>query len=341
MVGSLLPAQEGGPSVNKSVFADVPESPANAVSRERSPDGEGEIYLDRKNQMQPTQWGMVASNGWKSQSTTQRKLPSGEYTIAIDGRDDRPVFFKKETQSDDLIRVGGGLPDQVFREIKLFWEKGAAFKKAGFLHRRGYMFYGPQGSGKTSIIRQISQSVVKQGGIVFYCTHPGAFSLGLEAFRQVEPDRPIVCIFEDIDALIKRFGEEEILQLLDGANQVNRVLNISSTNYPELLDKRIVSRPRRFDRLHRIVAPDEKTRRQYLILKLGVKANINKWIEATKGLSFASLTEAVISVTCLGHKLEDAVAILRKIEEGKPSSEEGGAFLGFGTSIKKEPDEDE
>ena len=74
---------------------------------------------------------------------------------------------------------------------------------------------------------------------------------------------------------------------------------------------------------------------------MGAKANINKWIEATKGLSFASLTEAVISVVCLGHKLEDAVAILRKIEEGKPSSEEGGAFIGFGSALKKEPDEDE
>jgi len=45
---------------------------------------------------------------------------------------------------------------------------------------------------------------------------------------------------------------------------VDKALNIASTNYPEKLDRRIISRPRRFDRILRIDAPDARVREAYL-----------------------------------------------------------------------------
>jgi ATP-dependent 26S proteasome regulatory subunit len=53
------------------------------------------------------------------------------------------------------------------------------------------------------------------------------------------------------------------LSVLDGENQVDKVLNIATTNYPEKLDRRLVGRPRRFDRLIYIDMPNHVVRREY------------------------------------------------------------------------------
>ena len=39
---------------------------------------------------------------------------------------------------------------------------------------------------------------------------------------------------------------------------MNRTINLASTNYPERLDRRIISRPRRFDRILRIEDQERK-----------------------------------------------------------------------------------
>lgn len=281
--------------------------------------------------IKPNQWGQVGSRAFKAFSVTHQHIPAGAYAVTKDNRDEQIIFVRKEIHSDDIMSFEGGLSQKIFKEINEFWKTEDQFKKYGFLHRRGYMLYGPQGTGKSSIVRQICNDVIKRGGIVLFCDSPRLFAQGLTVFRQVEEKRAIVCVFEDIDAIIKKHGDSELLQILDGDNQIDRVLNIATTNYPEVLDKRIISRPRRFDRLHKIVAPEEKIRLQYLKSKLP-KVSPKEWkiwVQETKGLSFAGLTEAVISVKCLGNNLTDTIKILRDIESGHPSSDDFGSKIGF------------
>src|SRR5262249_38713450 len=148
------------------------------------------------------------------------------------------------------------------------------------------------------------------------------FGVCLARFREVEPERPLVCVFEDIDATIKHYGESEILQILDGNSQVNKVVNLASTNYPERLDRRIIARPRRFDRLLKIESPDAPLREAYFARKLPdlPRAELARWVEVSNDLPFAALTELVISVECLGHDLEEAAEALRELDRHTPSS---------------------
>jgi SpoVK/Ycf46/Vps4 family AAA+-type ATPase len=131
-------------------------------------------------------------------------------------------------------------------------------------------------------------------------------------------------MFEDIDAIIEIHGDSELLQWLDGSHQINKVINIATTNYPERLDRRIVSRPRRFDRIIKIEAPADKIRELYLAKKLPdlPAAELSRWVTTTEGLSFAALAELVISVACLGNSLEETVAVLRTLDDQHPSSRE-------------------
>ena len=118
---------------------------------------------------------------------------------------------------------------------------------------------------------------------MFVCGAPALLTRGLATFRRIEPARPAVCVFEDVDAIVQGHGEDELLALLDGETRVDHVLNVATTNYPERLDQRFVARPRRFDRVLRIDPPDGEARRAYLAAKLGADdAEVERWAEATK-----------------------------------------------------------
>ena len=80
----------------------------------------------------------------------------------------------------------------------------------------------------------------------------------------------------------------------------------------------------------RIDPPDDDARRAYLAAKLGADcAEVERWAEATQGLSLAALAEAVISVRCLGRGLEETVDMLRRMSRGRASSRESVPGAGF------------
>jgi len=179
-------------------------------------------------------------------------------------------------------------------------------------------------------VGQIVCDTVAHEGVVFLCGAPALLTRGLATFRRLEPARRVVCIFEDIDAIVQEHGEDELLALLDGEARIDQVLNLATTNYPERLDRRFVARPRRFDRVLRIEPPDGATRRAFLAAKLGADAaEVERWTAATAGLSLAALAEAVISVRCLGRALDETVALLRRMSRGRASSREGAPGAGF------------
>jgi SpoVK/Ycf46/Vps4 family AAA+-type ATPase len=180
-------------------------------------------------------------------------------------------------------------------------------------------------------VRQAIRDVIGRDGVVILCGVPAVTTRGLIVLRRIEPRRPVACIFEDIDAIVAEHGEDQLLSLLDGENQVDHVLNLATTNYPEQLDRRFVARPRRFDRIVRVDGADERTRRTYLAAKLaGVDAaELERWVQMTEGLSLAALAEVVISVRCLGNGLEETLALLRRMSAGRASSREFSAGAGF------------
>lgn len=263
---------------------------------------------------------------------TNDKLPPGVYSVHTCNAG---LFFKLESLViDDLIQFDDGLPKDILDEVERFWAKSDTFKKWGFLHKRGYLLYGAQGMGKSCLVNQIMSGIIKRGGIVILCNNgPGTVQAGLTKIREIEPNTKIVCVFEDIDATIRLYGEQEILALLDGEAQIDNVLNIATTNYPERLEKRIVNRPRRFDRVIRVGKIEERMRRAYFTHKLKIDgSDVEKYVKASDGFSFAAMAELVISTKCLDNDFDETVDKLAALKEFKPSSDEDEerTRLGFG-----------
>ncbi len=280
------------------------------------------MNLDEQNN-RLTQWMVLGNGQYQVCGRTLPRLPSGAYTCQLDCYGN-PLFQAKQLHVDDLIEFSDSLSSKILHEITRFWTLGERFQRYGFLHRRGYLLYGKQGSGKSSLVHQTVARVVAAGHLAFFCEVPNVFVRCAERFRQVEPERPIVCIFEDIDAIIAVYGDSDLLQWLDGNQQVDRAVNIATTNYPEKLDRRIVARPRRFDRLLRIESPDARLRAGYFARKLPDQPAEERahWVRLTEGLSFAALAELVISVYCLDNDLEETVTLLKDLDAETPSSAE-------------------
>lgn len=277
-----------------------------------------------------TQWTLSSPDTYMAIPQSVPELKAGVYTVS--SRQGRIQYHLKQIKVDELLRFPDSQSDKILKEITSFWKLGKQFKHYGFLHRRGYLLWGPQGSGKTAIVQLVVADIVKAGGLVFICDQPSFLEVALSEFRSVEASRPIVCLFEDIDAIVAKYGEDELLSLLDGETQIDKVLNIATTNYPEKLDKRIVARPRRFDRRLKIGMPNNEVRRVYFKEKLKIsEKEIDYWVKETDKFSFASCAELVISVKCLGIEFKEAVSILRKLMGERESSEDDREMMGFNT----------
>lgn len=288
-------------------------------------DDEGEMFKGNK-----SQWAICGSGQFMGIQKTQKTLTPGVYKTKI--RNEEVVMCKADINVDSLMEFPNSASDKILSEIGGFWDKEEMFKKYGFLHRRGYLVYGPAGGGKTSLIQQIIKKIIERKGLVFLCDNPQILGLALATFREIEPDRNIVCIFEDLDTIIDTYGEDTMLSILDGEMQVDKVLNIATTNYPEKLDKRLVGRPRRFDRVIRIGMPDDAVRRLYFSGKLSIeKDELDEWVTKTDDFSFAAMAELVISVKCLGYTLNESAKTLRSLLNTKPSSSGDGKPVGFGS----------
>jgi SpoVK/Ycf46/Vps4 family AAA+-type ATPase len=293
-------------------------------------------YLANDVGNRPMQWKVVQAGVFEVCGVTSPQLPAAAYGCTLNQYGDVQLITR-DLQVDDLIDFADSLPARILSEIENFWALGEQFLKHGYLHRRGYLLYGPQGSGKSSVVHQVVHRIIKAGHVAVFCEHPGFLTRAMEVFRKIEPDRPVVCLFEDIDAIIELHGDSELLQWLDGSHQINKVINIATTNYPERLDRRIVSRPRRFDRIIKIEAPTPSIRVAYLTRKLPdllTNGQLEHWVQMTEGLSFAALAELVISVACLGNSLEETVNLLRMLDDQHLSSKDFDRSGNMGFAIR-------
>lgn len=271
-------------------------------------------------------WAVMRGHRYRVSERTVERLPAGAYTCTSDDFGGC-ALEQRRLEVDDLIDFPGSLAAQLLEEIERFWTLGDRFRQYGFLHRRGYLLHGKQGSGKSSLIHLVISRAVARDNVAFFCESPDAFADGVAQFREADPERPILCIFEDIDTLIRRYGDAVLLQWLDGNLQVNKAVSLATTNHPEKLDRRIRARPRRFDRVLCIDAPDTALRDAYFARKLPdlPAAQRRQWVKLSHGLSFAALAELIISVCCLEKDLAEAATLLRELENHPPASDDDEA----------------
>lgn len=205
------------------------------------------------------------------------------------------------------------------KDFDLFFERENWFRQYDLPFRRGYLFYGPPGNGKTTAIRiMASHPAVTAYSIDFYDERADndAMNALFEAARRAAPS---LVIFEDLDRVFAagenterpvRISFQHFLNCLDGIGSQDGLIVVATANHPDALDQAILRRPGRFDRVIPFRAPNQQLREQYfhrLSFNSLSPEHLRSAATASAGLSFAQLREAFILAGRAGFEEELSV----------------------------------
>jgi SpoVK/Ycf46/Vps4 family AAA+-type ATPase len=174
------------------------------------------------------------------------QIPSGIYDIQYNmgGMSLSPVDFT----GDDIVRIDTIVEQMVRREVSDFFDTNIThiLDNAGVKHRRGILLHGQVGCGKTTLVRSLIPKMINNGAIVL--SEPDVSSLSslvIPAIRKSDPDRPVVCIWDEFDEVVFNY-EDEIIRLLDGVRSPDHIMFVATTNDISGISDKLTKRPSRF-----------------------------------------------------------------------------------------------
>jgi len=287
-----------------------------------------------------TRWSVLQNDQFAPSFVSIPHIPSGLYEMKWSTPLQTWVVAKQELNIDELYELPSPEIESILNDIKIFWKKRETYKEYNFVHKRGILLYGDPGCGKSGIIQLCVKDLIEnENGIVINIKEDEDFKAFVDfvpTIRSIEPDRALIVILEDIDSLAgeDRYSTTKLLNILDGVKQIENVVYIATTNYPEKLQERITNRPSRFDRRYEVQMPSSEIREAYIKNKLtedDLKSiNLEEWVELTDGMSLSHLKELVISVIVMGKDFKESLDTLNSMGEKPKVTSKKKSKLGFG-----------
>ena len=302
----------------KAIFNNDEQNVLWSGTDEQSVNPVVELEDDKEDDMEipGTQWSEVDGKIISANNTFPR-LERGYYSMGCNQT--MGLYFEKRSiQTNKLYRLPNEASDLILNDISKFWTLEETYRRYNRVFRRNYLLYSAPGTGKTSLISLMCQELIdKYDGIVFYLNDPEEimlFPAAMRKIRKIEPDRKVICVIEDIDAMVNgntsRSTESRLLNILDGSEKVGGVVIIATTNHIEDLEERYVNRPSRFDRVVEFPLPNDASRRMFLertIMPEDIdKIDLDSWVKRTEGYTIDHLNELVLLFFVFGHSEDES-----------------------------------
>ena len=290
-----------------------------------------------ENSATPTCWGTLPDEEFTPAFKSVDKVPAGIYEIVYNRSLNQHTIKKQPFKTDELYQLPSYEIQDILKDIQNFWDRRDKYREYNFVHKRGILMYGEPGCGKSGIIQLISKQLIENDGIILNIKDHDDVEYFIDfiaTFRKIEAHRPLIVLLEDIDSIAgeNNHATSKLLNILDGVKQIEDVVYIATTNYPEKLQERITNRPSRFDRRYKVELPNKEIREAYIRHKLTdedlTNVDINEWVKRTEGMSLSHLKEVVISTIVMGREFEEVMDNLEGLKKAptiKPLSK-----LGFG-----------
>jgi len=227
------------------------------------------------------------------------------------------------------------------KEIVDFLKNPQKFLEIGARIPRGLLLMGAPGTGKTLLAR----AVAGEANVPFFHISGSEFvemfvgvgaSRVRDLFATAKKAAPSIVFIDEIDAVGRQRGAgiggghdereqtlNQILVEMDGFERDTRVIVISATNRPDVLDPALL-RPGRFDRRVVLDLPDIKEREEILAIhvrgkKLAPRVDLHRIAQRTPGFAGADLAnlvnEAAILAARRNQKLVSQDDLLEAMEK--------------------------
>jgi len=206
---------------------------------------------------------------------------------------------------DNLI-LRGSLKEDIRTDIMQFFAARETYEEYGVPWKRGILFVGPAGNGKTHTVKALINSIEQPCLYVksFKLSHGAPDDISIrQVFDRARRTAPCVLVLEDLDAQLTPQNRSFFLNELDGFAANIGLVTLATTNHPERLDPAILNRPSRFDRKYPFDLPELAERQAYIAMWNGTlkpqlrlsEVGVAKISELTEEFSFAYLKELFLS----------------------------------------------
>lgn len=182
----------------------------------------------------------------------------------------RRASFKPTTDWGDIV-LPVELKDAIMQDVESFFAKGVdIYKRLSLKPFRKLLLAGVPGTGKTMICSALAKWAIANKYLVIYVSssmrgsgdETGASFEKIEEALNVAANSavPALVLLEELDAYLHEKERALVLNVLDGAEAAlneHGTLLVATTNYPEMIDERVMKRPGRLDRI--FIIPETRT----------------------------------------------------------------------------------
>lgn len=217
----------------------------------------------------------------------------------------KELFTAIRAATFDNLILPASLKDEIRSDLKQFFASREVYERYGIPWKRGVLFIGPPGNGKTHTVKALINQLRQPCLYVKSFKHQRTTEHEniRQVFERARQTTPCLMVLEDVDSLVEGENRSFFLNELDGFAANTGVVILATTNHPEKLDTAILDRPSRFDRKYFFDLPAEAERAAYLAawnehlqaeLRLSSEG-LGPVVAETAGFSFAYLKELLLS----------------------------------------------
>ncbi len=182
---------------------------------------------------------------------------------------DEHLFQSIKGATFDNLILRGDLKQDIHNDLQQFFAARETYEEYGIPWKRGILFVGPPGNGKTHTVKALINSMEQPCLYVksFRSPHGGPDELCIrQVFDRARRTAPCILVLEDLDSLLTSQNRSFFLNELDGFAVNIGIVTLATTNHPERLDPAILDRPSRFDRKYPFDLPEQPERQAYITL---------------------------------------------------------------------------
>lgn len=155
---------------------------------------------------------------------------------------DRELWKSAQKSTWDAVILDPDMKEQLINDHVSFFESKQTYKNLGVPWKRGLIYHGPPGNGKTISIKATMHMLADRNPTV-----PTVYVRSLESymgpqyslhviFEKAREFAPCYLVFEDIDSLVTPIVRSYFLNEIDGLKENDGIFIIASTNHLDLLD---------------------------------------------------------------------------------------------------------